>query len=78
MEQEKPDPTFDAVTARLLHREALRRAAQDVNTTFGPGLESVLARISAEATAEAADRVAHPDAYDQSATRPPAPHPSKP
>jgi phage shock protein A len=52
--QDAPDPQFDAMTARLLRREALRRAAQELNTTSGPGLEGVLARISAEVTAEAA------------------------
>jgi hypothetical protein len=51
---DRPDPEFDAMTARLLRREALRRAAEEMNTTSGPGLESVLARISAEVTAEAA------------------------
>jgi hypothetical protein len=51
MEHERSDPHFDAVTARLL-----RRAANELNTTSGPGLESVLARISAEVTAEAAGR----------------------
>jgi hypothetical protein len=55
-DQDRPDPEFDAMTARLLRREALRRAAQEMNTTSGPGLESVLARISAEVTAEAASR----------------------
>src|SRR5271166_3811262 len=44
--QESPDPRFDAMTARLLRREALRRAAEEVNTTSGPGLEGVLAQIS--------------------------------
>jgi hypothetical protein len=53
-EQDRPDPQFDAMTARLLHREALRRAAEEMNTTSAPGLEGVLARISAEVTAEAA------------------------
>jgi hypothetical protein len=53
-EQDRPDPQFDAMTARLLHREALRRAAEELNTTSGRGLEGVLARISAEVTAEAA------------------------
>jgi hypothetical protein len=43
---------------RLLRREALRRAAEEVNTTSGPGLEGVLARISAEVTAEAASLIA--------------------
>jgi hypothetical protein len=53
-DDDRPDPEFDAMTARLLHREALRRAAEEMNTTSGPGLEGVLARISAEVTAEAA------------------------
>jgi hypothetical protein len=53
-DQDQPDAQFDAMTARLLHREALRRAANEVNTTSGPGLEGVLARISAEVTAAAA------------------------
>jgi hypothetical protein len=60
MEHERYDPHFDAVTARLLRREALRRAANELNTTSGPGLESVLARISAEVTAEAAGRTSPP------------------
>jgi hypothetical protein len=55
--QEPPDPQFDAMTARLLRREALRRAAEELNTTSGPGLESVLTRISAEVTAEANARL---------------------
>jgi phage shock protein A len=50
-------PQFNAMTARLLRREALRRAAEELNTTSGPGLEGVLARISAEVTADAIDRV---------------------
>jgi len=53
VDQDAPDPKFDAMTARLLRREALRRAADELNTTSGPGLEDVLARISAEVTAEA-------------------------
>jgi len=56
-DQDHPDPQFDAMTARLLRREALRRAAEELNTTSGPGLEGVLARISAEVTADAFDRV---------------------
>lgn len=59
--QEQPDPQFDATTARLLRREALRRAAAEMNTTSGPGLENVLARISAEVTAEANARVTGTD-----------------
>lgn len=54
VDENAPDPQFDAMTARLLRREALRRAAEELKTTSGPGLEGVLARISAEATAEAA------------------------
>ncbi len=54
LDDDRPDAEFDAITARLLRREALRRAAAEMNTTSGPGLESVLARISAEVTAEAA------------------------
>jgi hypothetical protein len=53
MDPNAPDPVFDAQTARLLRREALRRAAEELNTTSGPGLESALARISADVTAEA-------------------------
>jgi hypothetical protein len=53
MEDDTADPEFNAITSRLLRREALRRAAQELNTTSGPGLESVLGRISAEVTAEA-------------------------
>jgi hypothetical protein len=51
------DAKFNAQVARSLHREALRRAAHDVNKTFGPGLENVLEQISADSTAEAAERV---------------------
>lgn len=56
MEQDQSDPGFNAMTARLLRREALRRAAEELNTTSGPGLEGVLGRISAEVTAEALDK----------------------
>jgi len=56
-DQDHPDPQFDTMTARLLRREALRRAAEELNTTSGPGLEGVLARISAEVTADAVSRV---------------------
>jgi hypothetical protein len=56
-DQDRPDPQFDAMTARLLRREALRRAAEELNTTLPMGLESVLSRISAEVTADAASRV---------------------
>jgi len=68
-DQDRPDTEYDAMTARLLRREALRRAAEEMNTTSGPGLENMLARISAEVTAEAADRNAGP----AGATTPPGP-----
>jgi len=57
-DRQPPDPRFDAMTARLLRREALRRAAEELNTTSGPGLDGVLARISAEVTADAVTRLA--------------------
>jgi hypothetical protein len=56
--QDLEEAQLDAMTARLIRREALRRAAEELNTTSGPGLEGVLARISAEVTAEAAEKVA--------------------
>lgn len=55
-DRKKADVEFNAMTSRLLQREAMRRAAAEINTTSGPGLEGVLARISAEVTAEAASR----------------------
>jgi phage shock protein A len=63
VEQDAPDPQFDAITARVLRREALRRAAHELNTTSALGLEDALARISAEVTAEAAEarETAHHD-----------------
>jgi hypothetical protein len=76
VEQDKPEPEFNATTNRLLRREALRRAAEELNTTSGPGLEHMLGRISAEVTAEAAARQANqPDDPKPSAHRP---HPSTP
>jgi len=54
VDQDTPDPQFDAMTSRLLRREALRRAAEELSTMTGPGLESALARLSAEVTEEAA------------------------
>jgi len=55
-DQSQRDGRFDAMTARLLQREALRRATEEINTTSPRGLEGVLARISATMTAEAAER----------------------
>ena len=40
-----------------LRVETLRRAAEKLNMTTGPGLEEVQARISAEVMTEAASRV---------------------
>ncbi len=48
------DAAFNTFTARLIRREALRRAALELATTTPVGLESALARISAEVTADAA------------------------
>jgi phage shock protein A len=61
-DQDPPDPVFDAMTSRLLRREALRRAAEELNTTSAPGLENILAQISAEVTAEAAEHNIKPAA----------------
>jgi hypothetical protein len=53
-DQDGSDPQFDAMTARLLRQEALRRAAEEMNTMTESGLEQALARVSAEVTEEAA------------------------
>jgi len=60
-DQDASDLHFDAMTSRLLRREALRRAAEELNTMTGPGLEQALARVSAEVTEEAAHRRAKAD-----------------
>lgn len=70
--QHSPDPEFDRMTRRLLRREALRRAAAELNTTSGPGLECTLARISAEMTEEAAGRIAATRATAAAGNRKPA------
>jgi phage shock protein A len=57
---EQPDPAFDRFTSRLIRREALRRAALELATTTPAGLESTLARISAEVTADAVEARAAP------------------
>jgi DNA-binding GntR family transcriptional regulator len=51
--QDEPDPAFDTFTSRLIRREALRRAALELSTATPLGLESALARISEEVTADA-------------------------
>jgi hypothetical protein len=55
-ENEEPDPAaFESFSARLVRREARRRAALELSKTTPAGLESALAQISAEVTADAAD-----------------------
>jgi hypothetical protein len=61
---DEQDAQFNIMTSRLLRREALRRAAQELNTTSPIGLEDVMARISAEVTADAAARAHAPDVVD--------------
>ena len=56
IDQDPAETQFNVMTSRLLRREALRRAAEELNTASGPGLEGVLARISAEVTADAINR----------------------
>jgi hypothetical protein len=75
MEQDEAE--FNTKTARLLRREALRRAAEELNSTSGPGLESMLERISAEVTADAIGKQAD-KAIPEPATAPRQSHPSKP
>jgi phage shock protein A len=55
---DQPDPEFDTFTARLIRREAQRRAALELSTATPAGLESALAKISAEVTEEAAEAAA--------------------
>jgi hypothetical protein len=54
-------PIAETFSARLIRREAERRAALELATSTPAGLESALARISAEVTAEAADAKAMKD-----------------
>ncbi len=69
MDQTPAEKEFDSMAARLIHREALRRAAADLNTTSPLGLENALARISAEVTEEAAERAV--DAHAQNSAQSP-------
>jgi hypothetical protein len=48
-------PIAETFSARLIRREAERRAALELSTATPAGLESALARISAEVTADAID-----------------------
>jgi hypothetical protein len=59
-EADAPDPAFDTFTSRLIRREALRRAALELSTATPAGLESALAKISAEVTEEAAEAKSAP------------------
>jgi hypothetical protein len=52
-EDDKPDAAVETFSAILVRREAKRRAALELSTTTPAGLESALARISAEVTADA-------------------------
>ena len=54
-ENEKHPTPFETNAAELIRQDALRRAADERSTTSGPGLEDVLARISAEVTADAVE-----------------------
>jgi hypothetical protein len=54
-DDDKPDAVFETLLARLIRREAKRRAALELSTTTPAGLESALSRISAEVTADAVD-----------------------
>jgi hypothetical protein len=56
---DKPDPIIETFSERLIRREAMRRAALELATTTPAGLESALARISAEVTAEAVEAKAN-------------------
>jgi len=54
-DQDPPKPITETFSARLIRREAERRAALELATTTPAGLESALARLSAEVTQEAVD-----------------------
>jgi hypothetical protein len=75
MDQDEAE--FNTKTARLIRREALRRAAEELNPMTGSGLEGVMSRISAEVTAEALEKH-EADATAGPTSAPPQSHPSKP
>lgn len=54
-DDDKPGAVFETFSARLIRREAKRRAALELSTATPAGLESALARISAEVTTDAAE-----------------------
>jgi hypothetical protein len=74
---EPDEAEFNAKTARLIRREALRRAAEELNPMTGPGLEGVMSRISAEVTAEALEKH-EADSIPEQPSAPRQSHPSKP
>ena len=43
---DRSDPEFDAMTSRLLRREALRRATREINTASTCGINSVASLIT--------------------------------
>jgi hypothetical protein len=51
----KVDADLETFSARLLRREAKRRAALELSTTTPAGLEIAMAKISAEVTADAVE-----------------------
>ena len=58
---EQNTATPETFSARLIRREAERRAAMELATTTPAGLESALERLSAEVTADAAAAKSAPD-----------------
>ena len=56
----------ETFSARLIRREAERRAALELSTATPAGLESALAQISAEVTADAAAAKADVDSSSRS------------
>ncbi len=75
---EKDEAEFNRMTARLIRREALRRAAEELNPMTGPGLEGVMSRISAEVTAEALEKHAAEAITPEPPSAPLRSRPSKP
>jgi phage shock protein A len=65
---EETDDAFNTMASRLIRREALRRAALELSTATPQGLESALAKISAEVTAEAAEIKKTPESRFQGAS----------
>jgi hypothetical protein len=77
VDQDPPDPQFDEMTARLLRREVLRRAAEELSTMTGPGLENALARISTDVTEGPAYKHAAAAQQPSNAEATPQPKPPK-